>query len=311
MIKVSNLRKMYGEIEALKGISFSVAAGEIYGLLGPNGAGKSTTISILCGLLQPTSGTVYIGGLNLFTETLEVKRILGVVPQEVAFYKELSAYDNLMFYGSLYGLKGNELQERAREVIELVGLAHRLKDPVEKYSGGMMRRLNIACGIMHKPKVLLLDEPTVGIDPQTRLSILETIVQTAAQGTTVLFTTHYLDEAEEICRRVGIIDNGQILVEGTIDELRTMVAEKNIILVKGSFSQEAMQDKLDDLHLKGTEILSFKEGTASIAIPPGENNIPLLFKSLSSMSDVKEFNIKQPSLEALFIKLTGRELREQ
>lgn len=310
MIKVTNLRKTYQDIVAVDNISFSVAVGEIYGLLRPNGAGKSTTISILCGLLQPTSGSVTIANYNLFTEPMNVKKIMGVVPQEVSLYKELSAYDNLMFIGSLYGLKSKELKQRTLEVLELIGLAHRMREPIEKYSGGMMRRLNIACGIIHKPKVLLLDEPTVGIDPQTRLNILETISQTAAHGTTVLFTTHYLDEAEEICHRIGIIDHGKILMEGTLQELRNAVAEKDIVIVKGNFTIELLQNKLNELALHGTEILSFKEGIASIALPPGQQNITLLFKNLSAMSEIKEFNIKQPSLETLFIKLTGRELRE-
>jgi len=310
MIEVRDLVKKYGENEAVKGVSFQVRKGEIYGLLGPNGAGKSTIISVLCGLIQPTSGSVFIDGLNIFTERMRVKKILGVVPQETAFYRELSAYENLMFYGSLYGLRGDKLKERVREAIELVGLEHRMNEPVEKYSGGMLRRLNFACGIVHNPKVLLLDEPTVGIDPQTRLNILEMIAKSAALGATILFTTHYLYEAEQICHRVGIIDNGKLLIEGTISELRVMTAEKDIVIVKGDIKADMLQRKLTEYNLTGVEIISIGANDATLASPSGENNIALLFRALSKMTEIKEFNVKQAGLETLFIKLTGKELRE-
>ncbi len=310
MIEVKDLKKNYGNFEAVKGVSFKVFDNEIYGLLGPNGAGKTTIISILCGLIEPSSGTVYINNLNLFQESLSVKKIIGVVPQEAAFYKELSASENLMFFGSLYGLKGNQLKQSVYQALELVGLTHRMKEPVEKFSGGMLRRLNFACGILHKPKVLLLDEPTVGIDPQTRLNILEMITNTASQGTTILFTTHYLYEAEQICHRIGIIDDGKLLIEGTLDELKNIITQNDIIIIKGDFTKDLIQNKLSESKIMNAKIISCENGTATISIPSKEQNITTLLKTFSKITQIKEFNIKQPSLETLFIQLTGKELRE-
>jgi len=310
MIEVKDIRKNYGDIEAVKGISFTVNKGEVYGLLGPNGAGKSTTISILCGLQKPSSGAVTIGGLNLFADPVAVKKIMGVVPQEVSLYHELSAVDNLMFFGSLYGLKGKERRDRVEEVLELVGLSHRTREAVGTFSGGMLRRLNIACGMIHKPAVLLLDEPTVGLDPQTRLTILETISNAATQGTAVLFTTHYLDEAEEICHRVGIIDHGKILIEGTLTELRKATTEKDIVIIRGNVKKETIAEIFAAQPSLGIELISHEEGTIKLAMLPGEQNLATLMRSLAALSEVKEISVKQPSLESLFIKLTGRELRE-
>jgi len=310
MIKVSNLRKNFGAIEALRGISFNVKEGEIYGLLGPNGAGKSTAISIISGLIPPSSGSISINNMDLSTNLLDIKKILGVVPQEVSLYKELSAYDNLMFFGSLYGLKGNELKRRVEETLELVGLSHRRKEPIQKFSGGMMRRLNLACGIIHKPKVLLLDEPTVGLDPQTRLNILEHILHTANLGTTILFSTHYLDEAEHICHRVGIIDHGEILAEGSLDDLRKILSEKQILSIKGKIDLDTFTHIIKSLNISDVEILSKDEENLNVALPTNEFYFPKLFKALSSLNEIKEITIKQPSLETLFIKLTGKELRE-
>src|SRR5438034_4994849 len=229
MIQASGLRKRFGEIEALRGISFSVSPGEIYGLLGPNGAGKSTTISILCGLVPPDAGEVRLNGVEVASRPLEARRSLGVVPQEVALYTELSATDNLSFFGRLYGLRGGDLRRRVEQALARVNLADRAREPVERYSGGMLRRLNIAIGVLHSPKVVLLDEPTVGLDPQTRLTILELVRTIAKDGAAVLYTTHYLDEAERLCDRIAIIDHGGILAEGTLAELRHAAGEREIV----------------------------------------------------------------------------------
>jgi ABC-2 type transport system ATP-binding protein len=220
VIEVNQLRKKYGENEALKGASFHVAAGEIYGLLGPNGAGKSTTIGILCGLVIADSGTASLNGIDVARKPAEARRVLGVVPQEVALYTEFSARDNLRFFGQLYGLSGQALSGAVQRVLARVNLADRATERIEGFSGGMLRRLNIAVGLMHDPKVILMDEPTVGLDPQTRASILDLVRSIAASGSAVLYTTHYLDEAERLCDRVGIIDHGVILAEGTLAELR-------------------------------------------------------------------------------------------
>ncbi len=214
MIKVEHLLKRFGELTAVDDLSFEVRQGEIFGLLGPNGAGKTTTISMICGVLRPDAGRVLIAEQDIWLRPKAVKQAIGVVPQEIAVYEDLTARDNLSFWGSLYGLRGAELTARVNEALSGVGLGDRATDKVEQFSGGMKRRLNLCMGLLHRPKLLLLDEPTVGIDPQARLNILEVIREVAAGGTTVLYTTHYLDEAQELCDRLAIIDHGKILATG-------------------------------------------------------------------------------------------------
>jgi ABC-2 type transport system ATP-binding protein len=310
LIHAADLRKRFGDIEALRGISFSVSAGEIYGLLGPNGAGKSTTISILCGLVSPDAGEVRLNGIDVGQRPLEARRSLGVVPQEVALYTELSATDNLRFFGRLYGLRGGELRRRVEEILARVNLADRAREPVERYSGGMLRRLNIAIGVLHGPKVVLLDEPTVGLDPQTRLSILELVRTIAKDGAAVLYTTHYLDEAERLCDRIGIIDHGAILAEGTLAELRRAAGEREIVALRGSFQPDAITAGLGAG--LGSEITLIKAdaGELLFSLERAERQLPELLAKAAALGQVREVAVKQPSLENLFIKLTGRELRD-
>jgi linearmycin/streptolysin S transport system ATP-binding protein len=307
LIDVVNLRKRFGDIEALRGVSFHVDAGEIYGLLGPNGAGKSTTINILCGLLTPDSGEARLDGIDVARHPVDARRLLGVIPQEVALYTELSARDNLAFFGRLYGLRGAELKRRIDIVLGQVSLADRASGPIETYSGGMLRRLNIAAGILHEPKIVLLDEPTVGLDPQTRASILD-LVRSISSHAAVVYTTHYLDEAERLCDRLGIIDHGALLAEGTLGELRQAAGEREIVALRGAFKVEAVPagiGSLPDVQLikaDGDELL-FGVGSA-------ERELSNLLALAAGFGDVREVAIKQPSLENLFIKLTGRALRE-
>ncbi len=216
MIQIDRLRKCYGDLVAVDDVSFEVRDGEIFGLLGPNGAGKTTTINMICGVLRPDSGRVLVDDRDIWLHPKAVKQNLGVVPQEIAVYEDLTARDNLSFWGSLYGLTGSELGNRIDESLSRVGLAERGGDKVKTFSGGMKRRLNLCMGLLHRPKFLLLDEPTVGIDPQARLNILDVIGEVAAAGTTVLYTTHYMDEAEQLCDRIAIIDHGKILALGTL-----------------------------------------------------------------------------------------------
>lgn len=253
MIEATGLRKRFKDVDALKGITFSVRAGEIYGLLGPNGAGKSTAIGILCGLVAPDGGDARLNGIDVTQQPVAAKRVLGVVPQEVALYMELSARDNLRFFGRLYGLGGRDLDQRVNEVLARVSLGDRAREPIERYSGGMLRRLNIAAGLLHAPKAILMDEPTVGLDPQTRINILELVRTIARDGAAVLYTTHYLDEAERLCDRVGIIDHGVILAEGTLQELRAAAGEREIVALRGMFRPDAVAASLGALG-PGSEI---------------------------------------------------------
>ncbi|GER84933.1 hypothetical protein KTAU_35690 [Thermogemmatispora aurantia] len=222
LVEVRNLVKRFGKLEAVKGVSFSIKEGEIFGLLGPNGAGKSTIINILCGYLPPDEGEVVVCGYSIRRETQAVKRLLGVVPQEIALYRDLNALENLDFFASLYGVPAHEHQARAEEVLQFVGLYERRKEPLKNFSGGMLRRLNFAVALMNRPRVLLLDEPTVGVDPQSREHIFENIEKLAASGTTVLYTTHYMEEAERLCRRIAIMDEGRIIALGTLEQLLAM-----------------------------------------------------------------------------------------
>jgi ABC-2 type transport system ATP-binding protein len=221
-VEVQNLVKTFAKHEAVKNLSFTIGKGEIFGLLGPNGAGKSTTINMMCGYLQPTSGDTLINGISVTREPRKAKRIIGVVPQEIALYKDLNALENLEFFGSIYKLTPKERKERAEDLLHLVGLYERRKEPVKNFSGGMQRRINMAIALMHQPVFLLMDEPTVGVDPQSREHIFGSIEQLRDQGTTILYTTHYMEEAERLCNRIAIMDEGQIIALGTLEQLLAM-----------------------------------------------------------------------------------------
>ncbi len=308
MIEVHDLRKAYGDVQALDGVSFSVPEATVYGLLGPNGAGKSTAISILAGLVAPTSGRASVAGHDVSNDSTAAKRALGFVPQDVVLYDELNAKENLEFFGGLYGIRGAGLRDRVAELLRDIDLGDNAKRPVETYSGGMKRRLNMACGLVHQPKVLLLDEPTVGIDPQARLHILEMVQRIAQSGTTVLYTTHYLHEAEDLCQRIAIIDHGRILAEGSLEELRSQVGERDLVTVTGRFDVAAVRTLVSGL--ENTEILSLQENEMALALRHGGDTFGRLVRGLTECGEAREINIRQPSLENLFIKLTGRELRE-
>ncbi|MGI9057954.1 MAG: ABC transporter ATP-binding protein [Ktedonobacteraceae bacterium] len=221
-VEVQQLVKTFGEHEAVKDVSFTIGKGEIFGLLGPNGAGKSTTINMMCGYLEPTSGDTLIAGQSITREPRKVKRMIGVVPQEIALYNDLNAVENLEFFGAIYGLPSKARKERAQALLHFVGLYDRRKEAVKKFSGGMQRRINMAIALMHQPAFLMMDEPTVGVDPQSREHIFATIEQLRDQGTTILYTTHYMEEAERLCNRIAIMDEGQIVALGTLEQLLAM-----------------------------------------------------------------------------------------
>ena len=247
MLQVQRLSKTFGAIRAVDAVSFEVRPGEIYGLLGPNGAGKTTTISIISGLLKPDAGEVAVAGLPFWSDPQKAKRIMGVVPQELAVYEELSGRENLEFWGRMAGLTARDARARTTELLAALTLSDRAKDAVKTYSGGMKRRINLGCALLHRPQLLLLDEPTVGIDPQARLNILEFIRNLRASGTAILYTTHYLEEAENLCQRIGIIDHGQLLAEGTLVELQERLGGDRLFALEADFSNSS-PDNWDGFH---------------------------------------------------------------
>jgi ABC-2 type transport system ATP-binding protein len=309
MIEVHELRKTFGDVTAVDGVSFSCEAGSLFGLLGPNGAGKSTTIACISGLLRPGSGRISVGGRDIVTGGREARRILGVVPQELALYNDLTAADNLSYWGAAYGLTGKGLRQRVETVLELTGLHDRAKEPVRNFSGGMQRRLNFGCGIVHEPRVLLLDEPTVGVDPQSRVRLLDLVKELVSRGTCVLYTTHYMEEAQALCDRIGIIDRGKLLALGTLGELRDLIGGSDVLRLSGRFDPVAARTALasqDDC-----EVLHAEAGSLMLALRDATRRLPTIFAELASTgAEIHETTLNQPTLESLFIKLTGRELRE-
>ncbi|MEN8163852.1 MAG: ABC transporter ATP-binding protein [Acidobacteriota bacterium] len=309
MITIEGLQKHYGEIKAVDGIDLEIHDGQIFGLLGPNGAGKTTTISMVSGVLKPDSGRITFDGLNIWVEPKKVKRLLGVVPQEIAVYEDLTARDNLEFWGSLHGLRGAGLKNSVHEALERVGLEDRARDPVKAFSGGMKRRLNLCMGLLHRPKYLLLDEPTVGIDPQARLAILDIVREVAKAGTTVLYTTHYMEEAQELCDRIAIIDHGQILTVGTLDALTRQSGESEMLKIIGGFDETAAAQKLSAL--PGLRLIRVEGGTVLAGIEAkGPGLLKVLPQVLESGLPIDDVSIQKPNLQSVFISLTGRELRD-
>ena len=308
MIEVTNLTKSYGKVEAVRGVSFGVRPGEIYGLLGPNGAGKSTTINMACGLVTPSSGSASIGGFDITREPIAAKRILGVVPQQSVVIEELSSLANCLFFGSLYGVDRKTLRDRARTLLNWMELSDHIDKPAGTLSGGMLRRLTLVLGILHQPRALILDEPTTGLDPQTRLLLLDKIREIAGNGTAVLLTTHHLEEAERLCNRIGIIDHGHIIKEGTLDDLRREVQDVQLFSLRGGFSRDRLSASLAPIG--AAEILLDTPDEVVVAAPSGAGLSGRLLEIAASLGDVREVTIKPPSLESLFIRLTGRELRE-
>ena len=309
MIHVEHLRKQYGDLVAVDDVSFTAEEGRIFGLLGPNGAGKTTTIGCISGLLKPTSGRITVTGHDVVADAQEARRCLGIVPQELALYSDLSAAANLEFWGSAYGLRGAELRRRVAQVLELIGLADRARDHTATFSGGMKRRLNFGCGIVHSPRVLLLDEPTAGVDPQSRVRLLDLVREQARAGTTVIYTTHYMEEAQDLCHQIAIVDHGKLLALGTLDELRRMVGEQDLLRLAGRFDAAAASRAL--AALDGVQVLTAEPDAMTITTAGASRKLPMIFAALTTAgADIQETTLTVPSLESLFIKLTGRELRE-
>jgi len=309
MITVAQLGKRYGDLVAVNDVSLTAKAGEVFGLLGPNGAGKSTTIGCISGLLTPTSGRITVLGHDVVTDSRAARQELGIVPQDLALYEDLSARENLAYWGAAYGLTGDGLKRRVLEVLERIGLGDRAREPVKRFSGGMKRRLNFGCGVVHKPKVLLLDEPTVGVDPQSRVRLLELVREEVAAGTCVLYTTHYMEEAQDLCNRIAIIDHGKLLSMGTLDELRKLIGEKDVLRLTGRFDAQATRRALEQIG--GIDVVSADERTLRLAVEGATRRLSAIFNAIEAAGgELQETSLSQPSLESLFIKLTGRELRE-
>jgi len=316
ILEARNLTMKYGDFTAVKDVNLAIQEGEIFGLLGPNGAGKTTIISMITGLLKPTSGSIMVDDLDLQTHTNEVKAKLGLVPQELALYPTLSARDNLDFFGSIYGLKGKQLQERVDAMLAMVGLLDRANEAVDKYSGGMKRRVNIAAGLLHQPEVLFLDEPTVGVDPQSRNAIFEAVEELNRAGMTVIYTTHYMEEAQRLCHRVAIIDEGQIIALDTPQALINSLGGGILVLGledpetdTGPGRVQTVVDRVnglaavksttrDDGHLK-VETRRFQEALMGIL-------------DITNQLDVRITSMEkwEPNLESVFLHLTGKKLRE-
>ena len=304
-----DLRKRFKERLAVDGVGFEVGPGETYGLLGPNGAGKTTTISMICGLLRRDGGEVTVAGASLDRDPGQVKAAIGYVPQDVALYPDLSGLENLRFWGRMYGLSGRDLAERVDATLEIVGLTERAGDKVADYSGGMQRRLNIAAGMLHRPRLLVLDEPTVGVDPQSRNAILANVEALGGEGIAVLYTTHYMEEAERLCDRVGIIDQGRLIAEGTRRELVARVGERDRIELTatgdlaGLAAAAARVDEVDEAGVVA--------GGVHLVARDGRRLLPRLLEAAEhSGAEVTSVELVEPDLEAVFLHLTGKALRD-
>lgn len=311
ILEVQNLVKNYGDFQAVKGISFSIKEGEIFSLLGPNGAGKTTTISMLSTLYSLTSGDATIAGHSVTKEPMAVRNAIGVVPQDLALYEDLSARENLIFWGQMYSLSGASLKTRVEEVLSQIGLVDKAKDRVKTYSGGMKRRVNIGVGLLHKPKLLFMDEPTVGIDPQSRRAILDTVKDLNKQGMTVLYTTHYMEEAEELSDRVGIIDHGELIALGTQKELTKQVGETETLVLHIGENEdpEALANSFKGI--KGVlEANAIDHEISVITHSAADVMAPVVTKANERGIKIHSIDIREPNLEAVFLHLTGRALRD-
>ncbi len=308
-IEVNHLRRYFGDIHAVDDVSFQVRAGEIFSLLGPNGAGKTTTISMLSCLLHPDDGDALVIGHSIRHDPMAVKAVLGVVPQEVALYDDLSARENLFFWGKMYGLRGPVLKQRVDEVLDVIGLTDRQKGRLGKFSGGMKRRVNIAVALLHRPKVIYMDEPTAGIDPQSRRNILDNVVALKNQGMTVLYTTHYMEEAQELSDHVAIMDHGKLIAIGTQEELVQIVGEMDRIVLTVNTAAERVLEAWKGI--PGVRLVTSEDGKITSMVDDSNRVLPRLFDAAAaSGARITSVDIQEPNLETVFLHLTGRALRD-
>ena len=309
VLECHGLRRRFGDLVAVDGVGFQIAAGETYGLLGPNGAGKTTTISMIAGLLERDAGEVTVAGRPMTTKTVQAKSALGYVPQDLAIYPDLSGLENLLFFARLYGMSRAQARARAREVLEVIGLADRAKDATKTYSGGMKRRLNVGLGLLNYPKLLVLDEPTVGVDPQSRNAILESVAGLSGAGMAVLYTTHYMEEAERLCDRVGIVDHGHLIAEGTPRELVSMVGELDSVVLAATGALAGAAKVLATMAC--VKKASVTDDSIDLVVAQARENLPALLETAAgSGAAVRSVTVTEPDLEAVFLHLTGRALRD-
>lgn len=307
-VQISDLVRRFGDFEAVRGISLEIGAGETLGLLGPNGAGKTTTLSMLSTLLPPTDGDVQVFGASVVDDPAEVRRRVGLAPQQISLYPQLSGQENLEFFGRLHGLESPLLQQHADRVLELVGLAPRRDDLVHTYSGGMQRRLNLACALIHEPRLLLLDEPTAGVDPQSREHLFQAVAQIAAAGTTVVYTTHYIEEAERLCDRIAILDEGRIVAVGTLEELLALIGLGEVIEIRSAaFARDArVLGSLEEVHKieAGAEVVRIYVQSAAQVLSK------VVAAVHESGGEIESLEVYPVSLERVFMHLTGKALRD-
>lgn len=309
ILTAESLVKRFGELTAVDGVSLTIAPGETFGLLGPNGAGKTTAISMICGLLAPDAGSVHVAGEQISTTSTRGRSAIGLVPQDLAIYPDLTGDENLRFFGHLYGMSGESLDSRVDEVLEVVGLADRKDDHTKEYSGGMKRRLNIGIGLLHQPQLLVLDEPTVGVDPQSRNAILESVENLSREGMAVLYTTHYMEEAERLCDRVAIIDEGVVQAQGTRRELVSMVGEKDRVSISGTGNLAGAADAAR--RIEGVTDASASDQRIEILATQASSVLPKLLASVTeSGGAITGVEVQEPNLEAVFLHLTGKALRD-
>lgn len=310
MLTLANVKKSFGQHEVVKGITLTIEKGEAFGLLGPNGAGKSTTISMICGLVSFQDGDIQVDGVSVKSNPQIVKKKIGVVPQDIALYPTMSAVDNLIFWGKMYGLSGKEAKTRAKEVLEMVGLSDRAKDKIETFSGGMKRRINIGAALMHEPELLIMDEPTVGIDPQSRNHILETVKALNEQGMTIIYTSHYMEEVEFLCKRIAIIDHGQLIASGSKKELCNRLSGGKVLHLTIDQIQPDFLKKLKSMD--GVENVSIAEETELDIFLQNDKELLADIVLLANQTGVKlqQIQLQEPNLETLFLQLTGRSLRD-
>ncbi|MED1091632.1 ABC transporter ATP-binding protein [Bacillus paramycoides] len=309
-LEIKNLTKKFGDFIAVDNMSLSIKEGEIFGFLGSNGAGKSTTINMIAGLLRSNEGEISILGKNIKKNNRFAKMNIGIVPQDIAIYEELTAYENVKFFAGLYGLRGAELKARVEEALQFVGLSDKHKSYPKNFSGGMKRRLNIACAIAHRPKLIIMDEPTVGIDPQSRNYILQSVRKLNEMGSTIIYTSHYMEEVEEICTKIAIVDHGKVIAEGTKEQLKAIITDTKDIWIEVKSVENLDVEKLKEIN--GVKAVQIEEKVIKVNSDAGLNNLNKIIQHFINHDvEIRSLEEQAPNLETVFLTLTGRNLRDK